>query len=121
MGNMSALGISLIVAGLALVCGALILRPRASRTDEEEKTESRKEEKMETGGAASSGKVCKDCNGTGLGLVKQPAKPGRRLYPGRCKACDGRGRIAAPVESEPVPIAEPEKNKRKRRDPFSFG
>ena len=53
MGNMSALGISLIVAGLTLVCGALILRPRASRTDEEEKTESRKEEKTETGGGMS--------------------------------------------------------------------
>jgi hypothetical protein len=38
-GNMRALGISLIVAGLALVCGALILWPRASRTEEEEKTE----------------------------------------------------------------------------------
>jgi hypothetical protein len=48
MGNMRALGISLIVAGLALVCGALILRPRAARTEEEEKTESGKEEKTET-------------------------------------------------------------------------
>ena len=46
---MRALGISLIVAGLALVCGALILWPRASRTEE---TESRKEEKTDTGGMA---------------------------------------------------------------------
>ena len=53
MSEMSALGISLIVAGLALVCGALIMWPRASReTEEEGKTESRKEEKMETGGLA---------------------------------------------------------------------
>ena len=52
MGNMRALGISLIVAGHALVCGALILWPRASRTEEEEKTESQKDEKTETGGMA---------------------------------------------------------------------
>jgi hypothetical protein len=52
MGNMRALGISLIVAGLAIVCGALIMWPRASRTEEEEKTESQKEEKTETGGMA---------------------------------------------------------------------
>jgi hypothetical protein len=49
---MRALGISLIVAGLALVCGALILWPRASRTEEEEEAESWKEEKTETGGMA---------------------------------------------------------------------
>jgi hypothetical protein len=49
---MSALGISLIVAGLALICGALILRPRASRADEEEKKESRKEEKTVARGMA---------------------------------------------------------------------
>ena len=47
---MSALGILLIVVGLALVCGALILRPRASRRAE--KTESRTEEKTEAGGMA---------------------------------------------------------------------
>jgi hypothetical protein len=45
---MRALGISLIVAGLALVRGCLILWPRKLRTEEEEKTESRKEEKTET-------------------------------------------------------------------------
>jgi hypothetical protein len=48
MGNIRALGISLTVAGLALVCGTLILRPRAAPTGEEEKTESRKEERTET-------------------------------------------------------------------------
>jgi len=37
---------------LALVCGALILWPRASRTEVEEETESWKEEKTETGGMA---------------------------------------------------------------------
>jgi flagellar biosynthesis/type III secretory pathway M-ring protein FliF/YscJ len=45
---MRALGISLILVGLALVCGALVLWPRASRTEdteEEDKTESRKEGK----------------------------------------------------------------------------
>jgi hypothetical protein len=53
VGNMRALGISLIIAGLALVCGSgLILWPRASQTEEEEETESWKEEKTETGGMA---------------------------------------------------------------------
>ena len=52
MGNMRALGISLIVAGLAFVCGALILWPRASQTDDEEKTGSQIAEETETGGMA---------------------------------------------------------------------
>ena len=43
-----ALGISLIVAGIAVICGALILRPRTSRTEEEEKTEPRKAARTET-------------------------------------------------------------------------
>jgi hypothetical protein len=44
---MSALGISLIVAGIAVICGALILRPR-SRTEGEKKTEPRKAARTET-------------------------------------------------------------------------
>lgn len=62
-------------------------------------------------------KACEDCNGTGLGLVKHPAKPGRRIYPGRCNVCEGRGRVAAPIESEPAPVTK----KLKRLDPLSFG
>jgi len=52
MGNVRALGISLIAAGLALVCSGLILWPRASQTEGEEETGSWKEEKTETGGMA---------------------------------------------------------------------
>jgi type VI protein secretion system component VasK len=47
-GNMRALGTSLIVAGLGLVCGALMLWPRASQTEEEDKTESRTDEEEKT-------------------------------------------------------------------------
>ena len=36
---MTNVGIALIVIGLALVCGGLILWPRALRTEEEQKTE----------------------------------------------------------------------------------
>ncbi len=41
---MRALGIFLIVVGLALVCGALILWAQASRTYEEEEAETQKRE-----------------------------------------------------------------------------
>jgi DnaJ-class molecular chaperone len=36
---------------------------------------------------------CQACNGKGFRAVKQPAKPGRRIYPPPCKACGGKGRI----------------------------
>jgi hypothetical protein len=52
---MKTLGIALIVLGLTLVCSGLILWPRASRTEEEEKTSQTAEEgktKTETGGLA---------------------------------------------------------------------
>ena len=50
---MNTLGIALIVLGLTLVCGGLVLWPRASRTEEEEKTSQTAEEgKTETGGLA---------------------------------------------------------------------
>jgi DnaJ-class molecular chaperone len=38
---------------------------------------------------------CPKCNGTGFAMVKQPAQPGRKIYPPRCQACDGKGRVAA--------------------------
>jgi DnaJ-class molecular chaperone len=38
--------------------------------------------------------VCPDCQGSGFTAVKQPARPGRRTYPARCKSCDGKGKIA---------------------------
>jgi len=43
---------------------------------------------------------CPACNGTGFPVVKQPAQPGRKIYPVQCKSCHGKGRIteAAPNE-----------------------
>jgi DnaJ-class molecular chaperone len=38
--------------------------------------------------------TCPACNGTGFPEVKQPAQPGRKLYPVKCEACAGKGRIA---------------------------
>ena len=36
---------------------------------------------------------CARCHGTGFASVKQPAQPGRRIYPPRCSKCHGSGRI----------------------------
>jgi DnaJ-class molecular chaperone len=36
---------------------------------------------------------CDACNGTGKVPVVEP-EPGRRIYPGRCAKCGGKGRIA---------------------------
>ncbi|MGZ5148161.1 MAG: zinc finger domain-containing protein [Burkholderiales bacterium] len=38
---------------------------------------------------------CPACHGTGFPKVKQPVKPGSRIYPIKCKNCGGKGRIAA--------------------------
>jgi DnaJ-class molecular chaperone len=37
--------------------------------------------------------VCPACNGTGYPVVKQPVQPGRRIYPAKCKSCDGKGKV----------------------------
>jgi DnaJ-class molecular chaperone len=34
--------------------------------------------------------VCPACNGTGYPVVKQP---GRKIYPLKCKSCDGKGKV----------------------------
>jgi DnaJ-class molecular chaperone len=44
---------------------------------------------------------CDGCNGTGFSKVKQPATPGRKIYPPRCTKCDGKGRIPA-LNNKPV-------------------
>lgn len=38
--------------------------------------------------------VCPECNGTGYPVVKKPVLPGRRIYPVKCKSCDGKGKVA---------------------------
>jgi DnaJ-class molecular chaperone len=36
---------------------------------------------------------CRACKGTGFPAVKQPAEPGRKIYPARCSTCGGKGRV----------------------------
>jgi DnaJ-class molecular chaperone len=36
---------------------------------------------------------CSACNGTGFPTVKQPVRPGRKIYPPPCTKCKGMGRI----------------------------
>ena len=42
---------------------------------------------------------CDACNGTGSLPASQP-EPGRRIYPGRCAKCRGKGRVLKPEYSE---------------------
>jgi len=37
--------------------------------------------------------TCPECNGTGFPVVMQPVQPGHKIYPVKCKDCDGKGRI----------------------------
>jgi DnaJ-class molecular chaperone len=37
--------------------------------------------------------MCVACNGTGFPVVEQPVQPGRKIYPVKCSACDGKGKI----------------------------
>jgi DnaJ-class molecular chaperone len=37
---------------------------------------------------------CPACDGRGVPAAKQPARPGRRIFPAPCKKCRGKGRIA---------------------------
>jgi DnaJ-class molecular chaperone len=37
--------------------------------------------------------TCVACNGTGYPVVKQPAQPDHKIYPVKCEACGGKGKI----------------------------
>jgi DnaJ-class molecular chaperone len=37
--------------------------------------------------------TCAACNGTGFPVVKQPALATHKIYPMKCEACAGKGRI----------------------------
>jgi DnaJ-class molecular chaperone len=37
--------------------------------------------------------TCPKCNGTGFPVVMKPMKPGRKIYPVKCKSCEGKGKI----------------------------
>jgi len=39
-------------------------------------------------------RLCEACMGTGYPVVMQPVQPGRKIYPVRCRACEGKGKIA---------------------------
>ena len=38
--------------------------------------------------------TCTTCNGTGFPTVKQPMLATHKIYPVKCTACAGKGRIA---------------------------
>jgi DnaJ-class molecular chaperone len=42
--------------------------------------------------------VCPACGGTGYPVVKQPVQPGRKIYPVKCRSCDGKGKVTEPTE-----------------------
>jgi hypothetical protein len=41
---------------------------------------------------------CPACDGRGVPAVKQPAIPGRKLFPAPCKKCGGKGRVAVTAD-----------------------
>ncbi|MGY4573403.1 hypothetical protein [Bradyrhizobium sp. USDA 3256] len=38
--------------------------------------------------------MCPACNGTGFPAVTEPVQPGHKIYPVKCKVCEGKGKIA---------------------------
>ena len=50
--------------------------------------------------------TCEACMGTGYPVVLQPVQPGRKIYPVKCNACEGKGKIAeADVEGNSSQLA----------------
>ena len=37
--------------------------------------------------------TCGACYGTGFPRVPQPVQPGRKIFPVKCEACAGKGKI----------------------------
>ena len=37
--------------------------------------------------------ICPACNGTGVEPVIEQPPPGRRIFPPRCRQCNGKGRF----------------------------
>ena len=50
-------------------------------------------------------RVCPACNGAGYPAVKQPAQPGRKIYPVKCTSCDGKGKVADADRGDKKPSA----------------
>jgi DnaJ-class molecular chaperone len=38
-------------------------------------------------------RICPACNGTGVQPITQAVQPGHRIYPVKCAACEGKGKI----------------------------
>lgn len=38
-------------------------------------------------------RICPACNGTGFPPITQPIEQGHKIYPVKCKTCDGKGKI----------------------------
>ena len=38
-------------------------------------------------------RICPACNGTGVQPIAQAVQPGHRIYPVKCAACEGKGKI----------------------------
>jgi DnaJ-class molecular chaperone len=52
--------------------------------------------------------MCEACMGTGYPVVLQPVQPGRKIYPVKCNACEGKGKIVdADVEGNLVATSDP--------------
>jgi hypothetical protein len=47
--------------------------------------------------------TCDACLGTGYPVVMQPVQPGRKIYPVKCQACDGKGKITDTTEAALLP------------------
>lgn len=47
--------------------------------------------------------TCNACLGTGYPVVMQPVQPGRKIYPVKCQACDGKGKITDTTEATLLP------------------
>jgi len=41
---------------------------------------------------------CEACSGTGLQVIKQPTRPGKRIYAPKCNVCGGKGRVKSSTE-----------------------
>ncbi|MBR0815819.1 hypothetical protein JQ544_30105 [Bradyrhizobium diazoefficiens] len=41
-------------------------------------------------------RTCPECSGTGFPLSMKAAAPGRKVYPVKCQACEGKGKITEP-------------------------
>ena len=73
--------------------GAVRVGPRCGVTSCLRQAQALKSQGIPMRKVAPSEQECGACNGTELSKVKQPSKPGHRIYPPSCTKCGGRGRV----------------------------